>query len=780
MYSLPLRTTAWGMIKQGILPLWTPLLFSGYPLLSMAQLGLAYPLTWGYLFLPNYWAEQVYCFIPLFLSPLFTFAYAREIGRSWTASLLAGLSFGYGGLMASPIGLNGMLSNAVMWMPLVLIALERSRRRRFMSCLLLATGAYTMSVLTGIGQGFVYSGIVAALYAAFLALRWGDSSGSGSSWRARLLFWPRWKPVALVVISSAIAAGIAAFQILETLRASRRSVRKTISYETFSEGAFSFPLAWKSLVEPLNHHIDVVMYIAPLALILAVIGFVVAVRRIGDDMRPVFWLGIAVLAWVLMLGNATPLNPLIYHIPFLNRFRVPSRHAFEWTFAVAILAAYGWDALRERGIRLGDARTERRTIAIVVTAFLGSLIAAVFWWISSHPAAGSLNPTPSGFHAPYVFWKSLLAVLTFVVVCLGTQIVGEPWRTLLLVAIILLACFIEPYILIARWNNAYYLTTERMFKPGTATAFLTQFPPEQNRVFTEDRPYLNLNVPYTLIDEPNMTALHGVHNVDGYEPFVMERYGVALGDGQWNDVKRVTSIAPNPSLMSAASHVLDLLNTTFVTSLATPGSTAARLLSSRATDPQSASPVQSERWEIAHAEDHLMILSNRNALPRAWLVDSAESVTGVEALRRIRGESQLPFDPRRTALLEVPRNELPILPGVGLSPDSGARVVKYEPARLIIETTANQPSVLVVSEMWYPGWVATLDGIPATIHATNFLLRGVVLPAGVHRVEMRYTAPAARAGAIISILTLLLVITLAIVEIRRQRQPDTDNPRTTE
>ncbi len=327
VYSLPLRTTAWGMIKQGILPLWTPLLFSGYPLLSMAQLGLAYPLTWGYLFLPNYWAEQVYCFTPFLLSPLFTFAYAREIGRSRTASLLAGLSFGYGGFMAGPIALNGMLSNAVMWMPLVLIALERSRRRGFIPCLLLASGAYTMSVLTGIGQGFVYSGIVAALYAAFLALTWRDTAGSGSSWRARLLFWPRWKPVAVVVISSAIAAGIAAFQILETLRAARRSVRKTISYETFSEGEFSVSLAWKSLLEPLNHHIDVTTYIAPLALILAVIGCIVAVRRIGDDPRPVFWLGIAVLAWVLMLGKATHTQSadLSHSIPEPIPSPIPSR-----------------------------------------------------------------------------------------------------------------------------------------------------------------------------------------------------------------------------------------------------------------------------------------------------------------------------------------------------------------------------------------------------------------------------------------------------------------------
>src|SRR5262249_57998689 len=43
----PLRRLAWGMIRQGSLPLWTPHIFSGYPLLSMAQNGLGYPLTWG-------------------------------------------------------------------------------------------------------------------------------------------------------------------------------------------------------------------------------------------------------------------------------------------------------------------------------------------------------------------------------------------------------------------------------------------------------------------------------------------------------------------------------------------------------------------------------------------------------------------------------------------------------------------------------------------------------------------------------------------------------------
>src|SRR5262245_66611584 len=63
----PLRRVAWDMIRQGSLPLWTPHIFSGYPLLSMAQNGLAYPLTRRYLLLPSLWAEQLDVLAPCLL-----------------------------------------------------------------------------------------------------------------------------------------------------------------------------------------------------------------------------------------------------------------------------------------------------------------------------------------------------------------------------------------------------------------------------------------------------------------------------------------------------------------------------------------------------------------------------------------------------------------------------------------------------------------------------------------------------------------------------------------
>src|SRR6185503_20002266 len=161
-----------------------------------------------------------------------------------------------------------------------------------------------------------------------------------------------------------------------------------------------------------------------------------------------------------------------------------------------------------------------------------------------------------------------------------------------------------------------------------------------------------------------------------------------------------------------------------------------------------------QRWRIEPFGDNLLLLHNSRALPRAWLVTQAEVVDSEEALRRIRGETQ-PFDPRSTALLEIPQHDLPALTG-GTLVDGKANVTDYESNHLRIETSASLPTVLVVSEIFYPGSEATIDGRPATIMTTDYLLRGVALPVGKHVVEMRYTAPHGRSGAIISLISLVM------------------------
>jgi uncharacterized membrane protein YfhO len=88
---------------------------------------------------------------------------------------------------------------------------------------------------------------------------------------------------------------------------------------------------------------------------------------------------------------------------------------------------------------------------------------------------------------------------------------------------------------------------------------------------------------------------------------------------------------------------------------------------------------------------------------------------------------------------------------------------------LAIATNAEVPTVLVLSENYYPGWEATLDGQHAPIMLANYLLRAVYVPSGQHQIEMRYRATGARNGAIISILTLTILIGLFIYGRRTAR-----------
>lgn len=772
-YSYPLRVDAWRMIRAGHLPLWTPHLMSGYPLLSMAQMAIGYPLTWGYLFLPGHVAETIYILAPFLLAPAFTYAYARQIGRSRAASVAAGLAFGWGGAMANGLAHNGMLTNAIAWLPLTLVAIERARTRAFAGCLLGATAAYSMSVLNGFGQGFVFVGLVVAAYSVFAGL-FPVTNGDEGAVAPR--GWERWRPMLVGLGALAFSAGVCAFQIMETLRAVRRSVRSVLTYEIFSEGSYDLWQAFESLSVPLFSATDVTSYVAPLVLALAAAGAWYGVRRDarGRDPRAAFWLFAAVAAFVLMLGGTTPLYRLVYHLPVLSRFRVPSRHTSEWTFSVAVLAAYGFDYVRtlRRG-RVGEQReTRQRALRVAVLAALGLCVAFGLWW---HHAALDGGATTSGWSVldekHYSIWKLGFTLLTLATTALCLTVRDPRWRTRLLVCALVVACFFEPFILFKLWWRYVRKPSEHFSTPAVATRFMQSYPAEQNRVYTRVRLFSDETIVPRRVDAPNVSAVFRVQNVAGYEPLIFSRYSRALGNVALDTTGPQYGFAPDTSVFGERSTVLDLLNTTFVAVLTDTDEPAMKTLVKPGTKPPA--PVETERWQPVYNDDNLLIMRNRRAMPRAWLVAEAESVDGETALKRVRGDEGAPaFDPRRTVLLEDAPAEMPQLPGGPPAPGSGARVAEYEPNRIVVETDAPTATVLVVSEIFYPGWEATLDGRPERIRLADFLLRGVAVPAGRHRVEMRYAAPQARAGAGVSALTLAGLAGLAFAARRRRRRAD--------
>jgi hypothetical protein len=483
------------------------------------------------------------------------------------------------------------------------------------------------------------------------------------------------------------------------------------------------------------------------------------------DARVFFWLATAVVAWALMLGDYTPLSRLLYHVPLVNLFRSPVRHVFEWSFAVAILSAYGWDALSAWSARRPVQSPRRKLVISLTTLVLAALLGAV-WWTRLSPAHFPNQPlNREQVETSYIVCKAAFTILTFLGIWAGWRICQGRRRTGALTGAILLTCFVEPFILLSVWWLPWAKPAGQYALPSVAAGFLRNYDPAQNRAYLRVDLFADQFSDRPRVDAPNLSMLAGIHNVAGYEPLILERYSRALGNVAMDGFNPRPGFRYDLSHFGSRSHVLDLLNTKFLVTFS--NFSAAPIKRNEHSTTQDHAEIRlpdelsRDKWRVVYNADDILILHNERALPRAWLVAEAEAVDGEEALRRIRGESTREFDPRRIALLEVVPDELPILPGGQVGANATARV-SYQPNGTVIETDADAATLLVLSEMNYPGWTATVDGVAQPILTTNFLLRSVPVPPGAHRVEMKYAAPAARTGAWISLSTLLLLTFLAI------------------
>jgi uncharacterized membrane protein YfhO len=75
----------------------------------------------------------------------------------------------------------------------------------------------------------------------------------------------------------------------------------------------------------------------------------------------------------------------------------------------------------------------------------------------------------------------------------------------------------------------------------------------------------------------------------------------------------------------------------------------------------------------------------------------------------------------------------------------------------------------VLTDSWFPGWKATVDGKNAPIHRVDYLIRGVSVPAGAHTVEFRYQPLSWRIGWIVSLAALLAIVAATAIGVRGRR-----------
>jgi len=168
------------------------------------------------------------------------------------------------------------------------------------------------------------------------------------------------------------------------------------------------------------------------------------------------------------------------------------------------------------------------------------------------------------------------------------------------------------------------------------------------------------------------------------------------------------------------------------------------------------------RWRKLQTFGAVEVYENLRQQPRAWFVRRAEVLPSQAVVQTIKS-GKLPsgaeFNPAETVLFEKEDfgARPPNPPPIGDPTGAEVKLTRYGAHNLELQTRNAQPGLLVVSEIYYRGWEAWVDGQRAPVERVNYVLRGLALPPGEHRVEFKFRAPSFRNGALYSALGLLLL-----------------------
>ncbi|HVU12507.1 MAG TPA: YfhO family protein [Phototrophicaceae bacterium] len=371
------RNTA---LMSGHLPLWSPDVFMGVPLLANSQVGTFYPLNWLVApFSPPDGIRLSILFHVAFAA-LGVYALARRLGLSKLAAFAAGALFAFGGYIGSHVEQINQLQGLA-WMPWLIYLLDRALKRPLPNVILLGA-ALALQFFSGHTQTVFISAVALAIYALCT------------------------RPVrGLITLAcaGAVALVLAIPQLWPTLEMTGVSDRRgglNINQAT----AFSFSpfVTGRGLLPSYDALIfgEYVSYPGVIGLGLAIVGALstracvrnsvsppapTKARRIAWPFAPrVTWLIMALVGLAFAYGLYDPLYWLIGTLPGFNLFRVPARWLVLFALGTALLAGVGVEWLRNKA-RLDDRVADSVGARHVVP------LQTQFSWRSWRPGASNLR-----------------------------------------------------------------------------------------------------------------------------------------------------------------------------------------------------------------------------------------------------------------------------------------------------------------------------------------------------------------------------------------------------
>jgi hypothetical protein len=481
------------------------------------------------------------------------------------------------------------------------------------------------------------------------------------------------------------------------------------------------------------------IYLGPICLFLATIYFF---RQRKRGLPLLAAIGLVV---VFSLGRYTPLYPFLYkHFPLFAVLRYPVKFIFLFIFWLCVAAGLGLDFIR---LRLSESRhiSNRYQVLLTVTVIVlaGLLILTRFFpeqimgfaqqWLGNLLDPEYLPMTLHNLNRILV-----IAVLGLMVIFFGLRQklyrLGSPLLLMLLTLDLFLgnrgyAIKLDP--------TSFHAETGIIHTLGDdPDLFRFHVLPDVDALDVRVESYADYHRARKEFLEYDLMMEHHLFDSDGYNVPLQPRYEAFI------NLIRDKPLAPSRTL-------LDMLNVKYV-------------LSAEPIDLPGFAPVQDGLGTSKLYENH-------NSLPRAFLVKNFQVLNSGEEFARAFVDPN--FDPRSRVLLERMPERLLALKKNSTMPllESAAKVIIYQNNRIVLEVTTPEAALLFLSESYYPGWKAFVDGKQEEILRANFVFRAIPLGPGSHRVEVIYEPLSFKIGLSVSLLTIFVLLIVWGVSTRRRR-----------
>ena len=741
----PYRVFATRSLRHLIFPFWNPYSFSGMPFFADIQSAVLYPLnilmvlfSGTGILSPVVYEYQIIAHI--FLAGIFTYLLARDFNRSRTGALLAALVFMLGGFTTTHIFHITMI-HALPWFPCALLTLRRALQRSNVRYALATGLILSFTAFAGHPQMYVY---IHYLLGAYLIYHLIDIFRASRNFKKTLF------AVALFTLAVGTGGGIASVQLIPTSKLSKESLRPEMEYSLSAQGSFrpfrfitlfapnyystanncrkNVPFYWGlSLkdVDPGPHYYwETSLYLGVLPLFLALLALILL------RSPPVLFLGItAAGALLIAMGDATPVYKMAYMlVPGIKLFRNPARIGIIFTLVMALLAAFSTDWVLTETPALEKKQRKKAAVFCGIAAALVLLFAVVFAsgafresiveFIMKNDRHGISARQVSAFVTQSAYPYAVAQIMIFTVLALATIglvagriFTGLPKRafSILFPAVVFIDVLVFGYgFAIMKMNPETIYASNPLIR-----SVREKYADELFRI--NSRGSLpgseDIGGPHLLFRR-NEGTVHELFLMEGYNPLRLKR-----------------------QLMDRNAHTLDVCNVKY-------------------------------KIKVDDRTGALDIVPHPTYLPRARMVSSYRLISNEKAILPLLHDEH--FDHVNTVLLEEQPEGIP--PGSRGTVNSSARIVSYRINRIITEVETDQPSLLVLSEVYYPAWKATIDGKPSKVLRADYALRAIAVPAGRHRVICYYEDETFFKGLLLSIFTLTTAIGVFIFITVRKRK----------